>query len=605
VRSRSPAWMMIAAAAIALAPFDNLSGDPGEDYLARGFVEDLAAELSRFGTLEVLYPQAVEVFLRATGSDGDTQAPPMAAHILRGSVRRIGDVIRVAVQLVERASGRQLWANRYDATATELPDVQDEIVARVAGTLAIQVDEVRLAAARRTPLASLEAYDCWLRGLDCLQRGTIEADAEARGLFERALAIDPAYARGYAGLSLSHFNEWSCQAWEHWDEKERLAYDYAQRAAELDDGDAVVQIVLGRILLFRRQFDEAAHHVERALALNPNEANVLAHASLCLGLLGDAGQAVGLARKAKRLNPYFPQWYVAAEAQALFLLGRYEEASQIAVKTPAGIVDLPAWLAAACALAGDIGRARAYVDRFLIDFTKRITFGRAPEHGEPLRWLLHVNPFRQLGDSERLAQGLRAAGLESDPDEMRPEARAHPVGPDTVAASFRRDGEFWRITFDGLEVQLTDQKGFHDLARLLARPGREVHCLELANRPGDGDGGRVLDERARREIQERVRDLQREIDEADRLNDRTRSERAREELDQIVELLSGALGLRGRSRRLGSGAERARSAVTWRIRSAIKKIAATHPRLGRHLENSLRTGTFCAYQPETAIDWAC
>jgi hypothetical protein len=100
-----------------------------------------------------------------------------------------------------------------------------------------------------------------------------------------------------------------------------------------------------------------------------------------------------------------------------------------------------------------------------------------------------------------------------------------------------------------------------------------------------------------------VRELQQEIDEADATHDLARGERAREELDRIVELLSGALGLGGRSRTLGSAAERARSAVTWRIRSAIKKIGQAHPRLGRHLENAVRTGTFCIYQPEVAVDW--
>jgi TolB-like protein/tetratricopeptide (TPR) repeat protein len=596
-----------AAATIALAPFDNLSGDPGENYLAQGFVEDLATELSRFGTLEVLYPRTVAVFMEASRPDSAGEPSLANAHVLRGSVRRIGDVIRVVVQLLEFASSRQLWASRYDATASELLAVQDEIAARVAGSLVVEVDKARLAAARRRPLTSLDVYDCWLRGLECLQRGSIEADAEARSLFERALAIDPAYARAYAGVSLSHFNEWSCQAWEHWDEKERLAYDYARRAAEIDDGDAVVQIVLGRILLFRRRFDEAAHHVHRALALNPNEANVLAHAALCLGLLGDAGGALELARKAKRLNPHFPQWYAAAEAQALFLLGQYEEASEVALRTPGGIVDLPAWVAAAHALSGDLESARKHVERFVADFTTRITFGRTPDPGEPLRWLFHVNPFRHHADASRLAQGLASAGLARDPDEGRPEALAHRDGAEASAgAIFRHEGDFWRIEFDGLTVQLTDQKGFHDLARLLERPDREIHCLELANRPDEsGRADRVLDDRARREIEARVRELQREIDEADAANNRGDAERARGELDQIAELLAGTLGLHGRSRRLGSGAERARSAVTWRIRSAIKKIATTHPRLGRHLENSLKTGTFCAYQPETPIEWSC
>jgi hypothetical protein len=215
-----------------------------------------------------------------------------------------------------------------------------------------------------------------------------------------------------------------------------------------------------------------------------------------------------------------------------------------------------------------------------------------------------VNPFRRTQDNERLGQGLRLAGLEDDPDERRPEAVARSVAHASNAARFRREGPMWTLEFDGLSVQLTHQKGFSDLTRLLERPGIELHCLELADRPAEmaGDAPQ-LDERARREIQTRARELQHDIDEADAAHDLARAERAREELDQIVELLSGALGLGGRSRALGSAAERARSAVTWRIRSGIKKIATRHPQLGRHLENAVRTGTFCVYQPERPVDW--
>jgi hypothetical protein len=161
------------------------------------------------------------------------------------------------------------------------------------------------------------------------------------------------------------------------------------------------------------------------------------------------------------------------------------------------------------------------------------------------------------------------------------------------------------LTFGRLSVQLIHQKGFSDLARLLQQPGVELHCLELADRAADQtDAAPVLDDRARREVRARVRELQQEIDDADASHDLARGERAREELDRIVELLSGALGLGGRSRALGSAAERARAAVTWRIRNAIKKIAKAHPRLGRHLDNAIRTGTFCGYQPESPVDWA-
>jgi hypothetical protein len=177
------------------------------------------------------------------------------------------------------------------------------------------------------------------------------------------------------------------------------------------------------------------------------------------------------------------------------------------------------------------------------------------------------------------------------------------AGP-TARAVFRRDGELWTAAFEGQTVRLVDVKGFADLSRLLARPGVEVHCLELADRPAEpSPGDVVLDDRARREIRARAVDLQREIDDADAAHDLGRAERAREELDRLVDSLTGAIGLRGRPRGLGSPAERARSAVTWRLRSAIKKVAAVHPRLGRHLDNAVRTGHFCVYQPEAAIDW--
>ena len=113
----------------------------------------------------------------------------------------------------------------------------------------------------------------------------------------------------------------------------------------------------------------------------------------------------------------------------------------------------------------------------------------------------------------------------------------------------------------------------------------------------------MLDAQAQREVRSRIRDLQQELDEAEGLHDLGRSERARAELDRLVDGLASTLGIGGRSRKLGSAAERARSSVTWRIRNAIRKVAAAHPRLGQHLDNAVRTGTFCVYRPETPVDW--
>jgi len=591
----------MSATTIALMAFENLSGDPSQDVLARGCSLDLAVELARFATLEVIPPTSASHVMALAGSAAGTA--PM--FLLTGGVRRHRDRVRISVSLTDTATGRQIWADRYDAAASELLDIEDAIVAQVAAALAIHTDGARLAVARRKPLVSLEAYECWLRGRDCLQRGTAEADDQARRFFERALELDPLFARAHAGLSLSYFNEWSCQAWLQWDEKERLALLHAQRAAAIDSTDAMVEIVLGRVMLYRRRFDEAAAHVVRALTLNPNEADVLAHAATCRAYLGDGESGLELARKASRLNPVSGDWYVAPAALSLLVLGRYEDAIAFGVRNPHATLDCPALLAAACAHVGDRTRAAEYLRRFLVEFEERVLFGREPEPGEPLRWLLHVNPFRRTEDVERIATGLRLAGLPADPDYERV---AQPVAGQASAAPasgcFRREGSAWRLVFDGFMVEVSDVKGLHDLATLLASPGEEHHCLELAGRPRESAGHQdVLDERARREYRARLEDLQREIDQAERHNDAVRGARAREEMETLVEALSSALGLGGRSRALGSASERARSAVTWRIRSAIRKIAAVHPALGRHLEHSVRTGTYCAYTPERPVTW--
>jgi hypothetical protein len=273
-------------------------------------------------------------------------------------------------------------------------------------------------------------------------------------------------------------------------------------------------------------------------------------------------------------------------------------------RTPGATVDLPAYQAAAYAITGDQVRAAACLRKFLADFYEKITFGRPPDPGEPFRWLEHVNPFRRKEDFLRLKAGLERAGLQLDPDdELRPTA----IPAFDAAGSrpvFRKEGELWSLRFEGLALQLNDVKGFHDIAELLPQPHQPIHCLDLAGRSLDcASEDAVMDNRARRELSERAQVLQQEIDEAERFNDRGRLERARNELEQIAAALSQAFGLSGKPRRLGSAVERARSTVTWRIRSAIRKVGAAHPALGKHLENSIRTGTYCCYAPEREMRW--
>jgi predicted ATPase len=221
--------------------------------------------------------------------------------------------------------------------------------------------------------------------------------------------------------------------------------------------------------------------------------------------------------------------------------------------------------------------------------------------------------LEELGPA--LTEELRAiaaepAGAPAPAAGALPDAPAPPpLAPASAAALdqvFRLDGALWTLGFDGREVHLPDLKGLHDIARLLRSPGEELHCLELAGAPGlppQGDSGPLLDERARADYRRRMQELEEEAERAEAAGDAAGSEAARRELDELTDAVAKAFGLGGRPRRAGDPAERARSAVTWRIRSALTKIEAAHPALGRHLRNSVRTGTFCSYRPERMVDW--
>jgi TolB-like protein len=576
-------------ATLALLPFENLSGAAADARLARGFLHDLIAELARFPALGVI---AADSVYAAGGDDAKIARKLGANYLLKGSVRRSGKTLRISVQLVAAQDGRHLWAGRYDRG--RLPELHDEIAAKVANALAVQVDQSLLGASRRRPVPSLEAYECWLRGMECLQRGTGNADDEARVFFEQALENDPHYARALGGLSLSHFNEWSCQVWGKWEEKERVAYGYARRAEELDPDDALVQVILGRIEQYRREHDRAAARFDRALRLAPNDATLIVQLSSCFTLLGDPVLGLELAERALALNPLGPGWYYCYAALPLFPLGRYEECIAVASKAPPElVVDVPAYKAAACAYLGDRKRAAEFLAEFRRDFSRRILCGEEAGPGELFRWVLHVNPYRRIEDSERLAEGLRLAGLEDAP------GKAAPVKW-PIANVFRREGAVWTMCFEHEVAQMPELRGFHDLARLLAKCGDEVASTELIREAVRVTGVEAVDAQSLRSYRVRLAEIDVEMAEC---ADVARAERLEDERDGIIREIKRATGLGGRSRKAGDSGEKARTAVTWRIRNAIRKIEAVHPMLAKHLENSVRTGAFCSYRPEKPVEW--
>jgi adenylate cyclase len=399
---------------IAVLPFESLSASGDDDYFVRGIVEDLITDLAHFQNLQVISSYSSEKIGAEARNAIDVAREFAIDYLLKGNLRRRSSQVRITTQLLDTSDGRIVWAERYDAPLDTIFEIQDEILEQVVGAISARIDSVLLTAARTKPLTSLAAYDCWLRGMDHMKLGTPEADKEARTIFKKALEIDPAYSRAYAGLSLSHFNDWSCQAWEQYDETERRAYDYALEASRLNDSDHVVQAILGRILLYRHQFDQAEQHLDRSLHLNANDADILAQISSSKAFLGKGAEGEMLFLKALRLNPYRNTWYYPYGAFTYFVQKQYDKFFEMALKGPLTDVwvDLPAFLAAAYAHTDQPQDASRYLDIFINIFVEKITAGRRPQSREIIDWLNKANPFKQESDAQHMIQGIVSAGLE-------------------------------------------------------------------------------------------------------------------------------------------------------------------------------------------------
>jgi TolB-like protein len=589
---------------IAVLPFEILSGNSDHDYFATEFVEDLITDLSRFHSLQVISSYTSKK-MGAGSPDGLAEAKALAvSYLLKGSLRRKAEQIRITTQLIEVTGGGVIWAERYDAPFDTIFDIQDDIVQRVAGALSAQIDQVLLAAARDKPLTSLAAYDCWLRGMDLVRKGTPAADQNARKIFEQALTIDPNYSRAHAGLSLSYFNDWSCQVWENWHATERNAFKHAMKAIQLDDTDHITQMILGRILLYRHQFDIAEQHLNRSLDLNANDADSLIQIAISQAYLGKGEKGERLYLKAMRLNPYRNVWYYTGGAFTYFVQRQFEICIELALKGPLTDrwVDLPAFLSAAYAHLDNPKEAARYLEIFIDTFHKKIIRDHQPTPDEIIAWLKLANPFKQAADTALLVDGLVKAGF-SYRSENTAAAMTRKSTP-RQRNTFKKHKELWHMAYEETSIQLSEVKGFFDLARLLATPGEEVHCTEMMGTPDSlSEHDTAIDEKARQAYAQRIRDLHNEIAAAEEMNDLGRMEKLSIELDQLTEHLTKALGIGQRARPLNATAERARAAVTWRIRNAIKKIHTAHPALGHHLNHAIRTGNFCVYSPEKDQCW--
>jgi DNA-binding SARP family transcriptional activator/Tfp pilus assembly protein PilF len=398
--------------AIAVLSFAGTDDESGCRHLGDGLAEDIATELGRFREIDVIAPTTAFAYRQAGVAPERAGTELGAAYVLEGRLRYLGERLRITVRLVAAAGVRQLWAERYDCARAEIFDMQDDVVRRVAGTVIGRIEDARLEAAKRKPSEDLEAYDLWLRGWSALRRPDLAAIGQARQLFQQAIARDPHFARAYVGLAMAHLNEWACFSWNHWFFLHREALDLARRAVELDDRDHRAHCILGLAQLYTRDYEGARRQLLRALELNPNDADVLAHASVAMALIGDQALAVEAGRSALRLAPHHPEWYAAFAGIALFSARLHEEAIETMAPAPEALCNTPAFIAAAHAHLGHREDCADHRETVYRHYRRQLARGGFPPNTSCIDWLLMMDPFQRSADVAHYAEGLRKAGFE-------------------------------------------------------------------------------------------------------------------------------------------------------------------------------------------------
>jgi len=311
---------------IAVLPFDNMSGDPEQEYFADGITEDLTTDLSRISGLFVVARNSAFAY-KGRSVDLRTVADELGVrYLLEGSVRRIGDQIRINAQLIDGENGGHMWAERFDGTMADVFALQDHVNRKIVAAL-----EVNLTAADEKRFDQVEttvagAYDLVLRGVERYNVFNREAMVDARDLFRQAAALDPNYARTYANIALTYASEVNFFWSENREESIRLGLEFADKALALDD--SIPQIYLTRSLLYlsQRQHQAALEAARRTIEVHPNYADGQATLAFIQSYSGKLEPALESLARAKQINPQGTGVYLAIEARILFLLGRYEEA---------------------------------------------------------------------------------------------------------------------------------------------------------------------------------------------------------------------------------------------------------------------------------------
>jgi TolB-like protein len=388
---------------IAVLPFQNMSGDPEQEYFADGMVEEIITALSRIRWFFVIARNSTFTYKGRAVDVKQVGRELGVRYVLEGSVRKGGNRLRVTAQLVEAETGNHIWAERYDRDLADIFAVQDEITERVVAAIEPELYAAEQVRSQRKPPDSLDAWECVIRALSLIGQGTRDENTQAEALCRRAIAIAPGYGRGHSLLA------WALLRRTLWSGDLRTVVPEvsaeAQTGFALDDRDPWAHFAQGMLQQRLRHSSDAARSLRQALELNPNFA--LAHAFLAnaLALQGAHQEAVDSAEHALRLSPrdrLVGTYASLAMANVHFTAGRYSEcatwARNVIEKSP-GYVAGHFFLIATLAMEGDLtaaAEARGTLLRLQSEFS--------------LVWMTENTP--PAGEmAERLHEGLRKAGV--------------------------------------------------------------------------------------------------------------------------------------------------------------------------------------------------
>ena len=400
-----PALQLPDKPSIAVLPFNNMSGDPDQDYFADGLTEDIITALSKVRWFFVIARNSTFAY-RGSSPDVRRVANNLGVrYVLEGSVRKSGNRVRLTSQLIDGGTGNHIWAERYDRDLEDIFELQDELTQTVVGAIEPQLSKAERERAKSLRPSDLDAWNNLQRGRSHLYRRTREDLGEARKYFLRAIELDGNLGPSYSDLVEVYFLEVRLGLADKPAEHLERAMEIAKRAVELDDEDPAAHYSVGRVLSMMRQHQTAVPELETAIGLNPSFAQAYLGLGLALAYSGHPADAIAPLETAMRLSPHddYMGPMMARMAEAHLFLRRHEEAAVWArksVRQP----NLPwpghATLVSILGHLGELDEAKTAVAELV---------RRMPDVN--LGFVREKLPITHLDDLDHLVDGLRRAGV--------------------------------------------------------------------------------------------------------------------------------------------------------------------------------------------------